>query len=185
MSNRRESEKVGDCRYVISNWGAMQRSWLTEGRGKDRCVWGSVRLPMCIGKQTHGILCQQHRTTLRKKWQISFPRSLSLLSLSPTHKHWHTPLLSLNAFLSAFEQPVRQATGKIMLFSLLGESFEMCYIINIWLEDVTLSSAHTSSIPPDGAHAAYAGWAPSYAYMLRFIHRISQTGRTSLCTWLL
>lgn len=111
------------------------------------CVCVCVCLPWGIVKQTHHILCQHqpHHTY----------KEMTDLSLSPTHihkhahthmrryihthQHLHTPVWSLNTFLSALEQPVRQATGKIMLFSLLGKGFEMCYIINIWLEDVSLS----------------------------------------------
>jgi len=47
-------------------------------------------------------------------------------------------------FLSAPEQPVRQAAGKIagkiMYFPLLEKNFEMYYIIDVWLEDSTLST---------------------------------------------
>lgn len=102
-----------------------------------------VCLPWGIVKQTHHILCQHHHTTheIKKMTDLS-------LSLSPTHRHIYTPtrmhFSAVPACLSALEQPVRQATGKIMLFFQLGKSFEMCCIINIWLEDVTLT--HSSHI---------------------------------------
>lgn len=117
-----------------------------EEEEKDRClcvcvyvfVWVSLSicLPWGIVKQTQHIQCQHHYTTLIKKWQIC-------LSFSFSHTHTHTNTLLCGPwmrFLSALAQPVRQATGKIMLFSLLGKSFEMWYIINIGLEGVFLSA---------------------------------------------
>lgn len=107
--------------------GAKEGAYICVSASLSTCVpWGIV-------KQMQHILCQPHHTTLMKKWQICLS-----LCLSPTHIDTNIPRQSPNVFLSALEQPVKQATGKITLFSLLGKNFEMCYIINIWLEDATL-----------------------------------------------
>lgn len=122
----------------------------TEGTSEctSVCMFPCVCVCLCIPsgrtKETHQKLCQQHHTSHLYRND----RSL-LLSLSHTfthryththtqHKHLHFSV-ALNAFLPALEQAVRQATGTMMLLSLMGKSFETRYIINIWLEDVTLT----------------------------------------------
>lgn len=102
-----------------------------------------------------------------------------------TYKHWRTPLLSLNAFLSALEQTVRQATGKIILFCLLGKSFEKCYIINIWLEDVTLFLLFflsMSTVIFDIQYALYTVYTTNTVYAVHPICSFCQTTGTSLYT---
>lgn len=82
--------------------GAKEGAYICVSASLSTCVpWGIV-------KQMQHILCQPHHTTLMKKWQICLS-----LCLSPTHIDTNIPRQSPNVFLSALEQPVKQATGKI------------------------------------------------------------------------
>lgn len=124
---------------LIYNWKMMLVLWVTEVREQKKApiyvlvqAWAHVH---------HGVSWSRCSTssaspTTPHLWRND--RSASLFVSLP-HIDTNIPQQSPNVFLSALEQPVKQATGKITLFSLLGKNFEICYIINIWLEDATLS----------------------------------------------